>query len=1002
MTRHTLVTTAMLCVLSVSVSSFSAESATAPVVAPQTVLLDEGADPGTWRINPGSEFPGATGEVSLGNDAGRPCLKLDVDFTGGGRYCGIDKAITLPSATHVSFSAKALGATGGMIRLRDATNQEHAGSFRLKPDEWQEVSLPLTRQAFGGFWSGANDGEFYFPLRVILIALNGPANKTSSCLIRDITVTTTDSSQFWDADVETNRPGNILFREDTDNRAWLAVRNRTGIEQNATLTWTVTDHTGQVTDEGRTVLPFSKWQIRTLPLKIVDPVLPGYYYVKGTIETPDGLVIGKEGGIGVVACPANLGQPDPTCFFGIHASNIDQVARIGAKWLRPGRTWRWGEMRKGEYLWPDEPVKGAKEYNCHIMMTLHYDPPTWARNEVEGQALWPPPKALLDGWAAYVTACVKQYDDAVDAWEIQNEPDLTCFHHVDISFEEGVKSYVDIFRTAHAAIRAAGSKHPIAGIDVSGGDYRRDLAFSRAVMAEISDILDIYTGHPYASPRYFGEGKKPLFPHQNKLIEKIELSRGMCDQYGGRPLWIGEKGWGLHISESLASPSSYAYASCTAQALATGHSVKGVEHWFWFLERGCNEHGHEYGLWRVSPDQPLPAAVAYATSAAQLRHVEPVRRLKLSDDLRGFAFRAKDTAEGVVAVWSVADDFRVPADALSGSVNAVDCFGRAVPRDACVLTSAPTYLRTPQANLEPLCTALENADIAPSHPVAVEGVFRSSRDLLAIRLRNKTTFPQTVAVTGTGVTREIALEGLASVETDLPIPRDLPSGTHLRIALGKQVLFEAPIPAAPSPCPKFGSMPALQPDAWGAPVAVLADREDILPPDPNIGWHGLDDLSMKVWLNWSEAGLRVAVDVTDDIHNVPSAGPGSFWKSDSIQIAVDPQNDTTGDDGFDDDDREFGLVIGPEGPAVFQTAPGQAAVCSEATVDGKRTDARTLYQVLLPWSLLGRQPKSGDVFAVNVIANDNDGHGREYWMGMTPGIGEGKRPSVYREFFLAE
>jgi len=38
--------------------------------------------------------------------------------------------------------------------------------------------------------------------------------------------------------------------------------------------------------------------------------------------------------------------------------------------------------------------------------------------------------------------------------------------------------------------------------------------------------------------------------------------------------------------------------------------------------------------------------------------------------------------------------------------------------------------------------------------------------------------------------------------------------------------------------------------------------------------------------------------------------------------------------------------------------------------------------------------------AINVVANDDDGQGRAYWMGLTPGIGEAKTPMVYREFVV--
>ena len=60
-----------------------------------------------------------------------------------------------------------------------------------------------------------------------------------------------------------------------------------------------------------------------------------------------------------------------------------------------------------------------------------------------------------------------------------------------------------------------------------------------------------------------------------------------------------------------------------------------------------------------------------------------------------------------------------------------------------------------------------------------------------------------------------------------------------------------------------------------------------------------------------------------------------------------------------------------------------------------------MYETTLPWSLLNiPEPRPGTVMAINLIANDNDGHGRGYWMGLTPGIGEAKNPQAYREFIV--
>ena len=64
---------------------------------------------------------------------------------------------------------------------------------------------------------------------------------------------------------------------------------------------------------------------------------------------------------------------------------------------------------------------------------------------------------------------------------------------------------------------------PVAGVDVSGGDFRNNLKFTKAVLDGAPGLIDIYTGHPYASPRYFGPGKRPLFPEDNAIDKKCKM-----------------------------------------------------------------------------------------------------------------------------------------------------------------------------------------------------------------------------------------------------------------------------------------------------------------------------------------------------------------------------------------------------------------------------------------------------------------------------------------------
>jgi hypothetical protein len=65
-----------------------------------------------------------------------------------------------------------------------------------------------------------------------------------------------------------------------------------------------------------------------------------------------------------------------------------------------------------------------------------------------------------------------------------------------------------------------------------------------------------------------------------------------------------------------------------------------------------------------------------------------------------------------------------------------------------------------------------------------------------------------------------------------------------------------------------------------------------------------------------------------------------------------------------------------------------------------REGEETAYQASIPWDLTGAKPSVGRVIGLSFIVNQNNGRGRAYWMGLTPGIGEAKRPLAYRDLYL--
>jgi len=138
--------------------------------------------------------------------------------------------------------------------------------------------------------------------------------------------------------------------------------------------------------------------------------------------------------------------------------------------------------------------------------------------------------------------------------------------------------------------------------------------------------------------------------------------------------------------------------------------------------------------------------------------------------------------------------------------------------------------------------------------------------------------------------------------------------------------------------------------------------------------------------------------VRDDKHCAPYAGAGNFWQSDSLQVAFDPLNDAAESSEFNQDDVELGCVLGAKGPAAFVTQPGGERASFPCAI--RREGAATVYEIAVPWKQLHLRPARGEVLSFNFIVNDNDGQGRAYWMGLRPGIGEGKRPFAYLDLYL--
>lgn len=983
-----------------------------PPANAEELLVHPAEYPSNWGVDVGGEFPGATGEMSVVRDEDRgPCLEARFWFGGESRYSGLKWQGDIPHAQAVGFWVKTVDHTAVGIRVRDTTDQEHAGGSPVTKGEWTKVEVPLTPEQFRNHWSGADDGEFHFPLTAVLVSLSrGPDE--SSLRVSDLYVVTdrVDPQDRWKVSVEPGVPSGVALRGETVEYTVRAL-NCLSRRAEAALRVESQECGGEPREVGRWSLEVQGWQNADISF-LLPSRRPGYWCLRARLSDAEvGDLPEVVSALVVVPRPRHYGEAAPDCYFGVQSvRDMEAAERLGAKAIRSTPGWRWAEAREGRVMdhYIDGTVSAAAEHHMSVLLTLQARAPDWAAWRVEGRpqvAGLPDPDRMGD-WQRFCRYVAERVRGKATAIEIQNEPDLTCWRHPGLSFEEGVDYYVKLLQAAHDGIREVDPDVPIAGLDVSGGDFESGLRYTGAVLDKAAHLLDLYTGHPYASPRYFGPGNNPKWPIQNRMAEKCVEALDLFEQHGRpRRMWIGELGWGLLNTLDPLDSHSLDFAACVARSMIVGKTVPGVEKNLYFTFTGCNEHGNEYGLVRGPPLYPLPAALTYATAAYVLDAAAPVALEHAGGQLWRASFACGKRDELIVVWWTEGDAvaLRPPAQAPKGRW--IDSFcGRIEPGKRGVeVGRLPVYWVLPLSKVGERPGFLEDVSIEAPSPVSVERVFITSLDRLTLVLTNNSSVSQRVEVEVEGVKMRLRLEpGERMARHEIELPEALPAGRPRKLEVAvtaggdtQEHAFELDIQPLPPPPADFVADADLA--EWASmPELRVADREAVLPADPNIGWDGPGDLSLRAYLAADDKGLYFAAAVTDDVHAVPACSAGDFWTSDSIQLAIDPSNDSG--EEYDDDDREIGLALCEDGARAFQTYPSPGGAL-DIPVMIRRLEGNTLYEAFVPWATITTTPPApGHLLAIDFIANDNDGQGRAYWMGLTPGIGESKSPVSYRRF----
>lgn len=830
------------------------------------------------------------------------------------------------------------------------------------------------------------------------------------------------------ASIATGEPGEIVVDRQRESVAVTMTfydARAESARNDVVIRWSVLDDRGRAGVTRERKHPAGEGAARSVVDTVPIPCEPGYYIGKVEVVDTQGKVLKSQSyAFGVVSPPRSL--PTDESFFGCHYGTIPlPVLRdIGARWTR-GNVAFWDQIEPKQGQIDTTALQNSiatagmlsqSDFGWLGVIPLVGSNPTWARD---------PKIALLpmaggEKAKAFGEAVGRTMVPKVRYYEMQNEPDLTMGASVGLTVEQAADRYGDYVESIGEGIDAHGGKVAIdAGPDESliTNNYR----FFRRVLARAQHCVSVINVHPYASTRLIGPYGGSLTPENSQLREKLLSTAAFAASYA-RPkdVWVGEFGWALDVEAAYDSVSARMQADYTSRSIILAKSVPQVKRLIWFTDQGILECiRYEYGLWRSREGlHPLPAALAYANAAGLLDGTQVTATIA-DTQVKAFAFEGG--GRSVVAVWHAESEDR-PMQFSAGEwpCRIVNMYGRDISRsvdekgELCI-NGSPTFFVADAKNGSQLIDAVRNA-LKQANPPLDICVALQDAGHLKVWLKNQTdhrlegrlqvSVPSGAeSCVGRG---NFAIDASRSAEYVVAMDRPISQqGGSCRIVAQNDVglNMEATKTIAPQiPCPAKTSASATTKSMGNAGRVSLTRRENIYPADPGVGWKNTDDLSAEIELCWDEKALYIEAAVRDDVHHQPYSDE-NLWLGDALQLAFDMRNDPRTSEGYDDGCSEWGVArtssgetvvwrwAGPTGKAIGKTSIVRA--------DVTRSEGRLLYRVTIPWSELTSEPiHKGRIFGLNVVVADNDGHGRNFWAAMSPGVVEMKSPRLFRRVIL--
>ncbi len=207
------------------------------------------------------------------------------------------------------------------------------------------------------------------------------------------------------------------------------------------------------------------------------------------------------------------------------------LADSGVKWARVQTGWARCEKIKGEYdfSWLDDIVDNLLEIGIQPWFNVGFGNRLYSADAPHESAVGFVPlyygDEAIKAWTKFISAIAGHFSDRVKHWEIWNEPNVNSFWAPQ---KPNPKDYVELVKISALEIRRKVKNSMIIGGVMA---CFNPVYFEGLMEAGLTDLIDIFTYHPYRS-----------VPEHGYEVEVNTIRRILKEHNPNIKLWQGENG----------------------------------------------------------------------------------------------------------------------------------------------------------------------------------------------------------------------------------------------------------------------------------------------------------------------------------------------------------------------------------------------------------------------------------------------------------------------------